>query len=470
MIKVPSYLDFFAKLVSYLGIDFDEEKYAKNELRKSDKKNKEIEKSNKSDKENKINEESEDSDEDCRITNKFRIKERKEFNSQVELYNKDYLPKIIDLLSGGDKDNKREITHFLNIIESLMRYLIDKNYYTIASNKRAMWGLFIFYYIPQFACMLSLYKNECNIPKHLIDNGFMLPIFESNKIITPTDRLKKYLKENVKKVILKDKYSFNNFTDNFLAKSRSIKSSNITPRHKTKFEIINELKENSRDKDSPIIHEIESIFTCAIFTSNIYQELRKYFKNDNYVKSLIEYFRECFDSCNKCYGAIGVDISSIFKEFINIHMFLFAIELNHVRKLYLEWIEKLRNKYRGYLFHIFNLYLRGTINSEINVFENINTNNFCKGVFRYTSDHITQYTDIEHNKIISFLEELERIFANPENELNEESINNIFKQIKDHKYFENYKHELLYYEGLNYLAKNEFSEAIEKLQIVCKKW
>lgn len=199
MIKVPSYLDFFAKLVSYLGIDFDEEKYAKNELRKSDKKNKEIEKSNKSDKENKINEESEDSDEDCRITNKFRIKERKEFNSQVELYNKDYLPKIIDLLSGGDKDNKREITHFLNIIESLMRYLIDKNYYTIASNKRAMWGLFIFYYIPQFACMLSLYKNECNIPKHLIDNGFMLPIFESNKIITPTDRLKKYLKENVKK-------------------------------------------------------------------------------------------------------------------------------------------------------------------------------------------------------------------------------------------------------------------------------
>lgn len=150
-------------------------------------------------------------------------------------------------------------------------------------------------------------------------------------------------------------------------------------------------------------------------------------------------------------------------------MFLFAIELNHVRKPYLEWIEKLRNKYRGYLFHIFNLYLRGTINSEINVFENINTNNFCKGVFRYTSDHITQYTDIEHNKIISFLEELERIFANPENELNEESINNIFKQIKDHKYFENYKHELLYYEGLNYLAKNEFSEAIEKLQIVCKK-
>jgi hypothetical protein len=47
MIKVPSYLDFFAKLVSYLGIDFDEEKYAKNELRKFDKKNKEIEKSNK---------------------------------------------------------------------------------------------------------------------------------------------------------------------------------------------------------------------------------------------------------------------------------------------------------------------------------------------------------------------------------------------------------------------------------------
>lgn len=210
MIKVPSYLDFLTKLVSFLGIDFDEEKYAKNELRKADKKNK-------------IIEESEDSDEDCRMTKKLRIKERQEFNSQVELYNKDYFPKIINLLSGNNEDNKRGITYFLNIIESLMRYLNDKNYYTIASNKRAMWGLFIFYYIPQFACMLSTYKNKYNIPKYLIDNDFMLPIFKSNKIVTPTDRLKKYLKEKGE-VKVKNGYSLNSFTAIYLSELRGNKT------------------------------------------------------------------------------------------------------------------------------------------------------------------------------------------------------------------------------------------------------
>ena len=464
MIKVPSYLDFFAKLVIYLGIDFDEEKYAKNELRKADKMNNESQKSKNSDEENKKNDKS---TEDCRITNKLRIKELREFNRQEELYNK-YIPKIIDLLSECDEENKQIITYFFNIIESLMRYLSNKNYNTIASNKRAMWGLFIFYYIPQFACMLSSYKNQYNIPKYLIDNDFMLPIFKSNRIVTPTYRLKNYLKENVKKIKVKDKHLFNYFTDNYLAESRS----NKTPSHKTKFVIINELKENSRDKDSPIIHEIESVFNCAIVTGNIYKELRKYFKNDtklddNYAKILIKYFKECFNTCNKWYGDIDGEIISEFEVFISFHWDLLDTEKSYLDEPFLS-LQKQKER-REELFHVYNSYLHETTNSEIDLMENIDTEYLCKGILRYDPDHIIQYFDTAHNEMISFLEKLECIFTNPENELNEESITDTFKLIKDNKYFKNYEHEFLYYEGLNYLAKNEVSEAKNNLTIVREK-
>jgi|GEM_PF-1224787 len=161
MIKIPSYIDFVVKLIGFLGIDYDEEE---------------------------------------KKTDKCRIKELRDFNKQADVYNNIYLVKIIDVLSGGNEDTKQGFKYSLNIIESLMRYLINKNYYTLASEKQVLWGLFILYYIPIFACMLSQYKNTNNIPKYLIDNDFMLPIVESNKIVLPTKRLKRYLKENIKKI------------------------------------------------------------------------------------------------------------------------------------------------------------------------------------------------------------------------------------------------------------------------------
>ncbi len=414
MIKIPSYLDFLTKLVSFLGIDFNEE-------------------------ENK--------------TDKCRIKELRDFNEQADTYNKHYAPEIIKMLSVNNEDNKQAITCFLDVIESLTRYLNDKNYYTIASNKRAMWGLFVFYYIPQFASMLSVLKNEYNIPKYLIDNDFMLPIFESNKIVLPTERLKKYLKEKIKDV---------DFLDDYLIELNK----NTVPRHQTKSRIIAKIK----DKYPDSIQEIESIINCTIFTGNIYQELSKFFKdNDKCAFMLVEYFRKCFNACNIFYGDIDIKNISYFEEFILFHNNLLCYESTYISTPFIEKNKILRNKCREDLFHFFNSYLRETKSSEIDSLENINTNNFRKGIFKYNPDYISQYHDTEHNEIISYLEKLNSVFSKSEKELDESLINNIFEKFKSHKYFKNYEHEFLYYEGLNFLAKNELPQAIERLKMVCEK-
>jgi hypothetical protein len=414
MIKIPSYIDFLVKLVSFLGIDFNDEKNS---------------------------------------TDKSRIKELKNFNEQVEKYTDYYLPKIVDILGGSNKDNKQAISYFLTVIEYLMRYLNAKNYYTIASNKRAMWGLFVFYYIPQFACMLSILKNECSIPEYLINNDFMLPVLESNKIISPTERLKKYLKSQVEEI---------DFLDDYLVEL----DKNTTPRYQTKLRIIKKINENNISN----IKEIESILNCAIVANNIYQEVSKFFNkcNDNYAFILVEYFRKCFAVANRLY--VNIENTSDFEEFILFHNNLLHYELTYIDQHFIEENKIGMEECREKLFDIFNTFLYETTTSETEALDNIDTNKISCSIFKYLYE--TEYFDIEHSKIISLLNQLKHIFSNSEKEIKKDLITSIFNHVKIHKYFENYEHEILYYEGLDYLAKNDFSQAIEKLKAVrekCKK-
>jgi len=413
MIKVPSYLDFVTKLVSILGIGFDE---------------------------------------DTMTTDKCRINEKRDFNTQSDIYTESYLPKIVNILSGGNEKNKKAVKCFLNIIESSIRYLNDKNYYTIASRKRGLWALFSFYFVPKLACMISIYSNELNIPKYLVDNCFMLPIKKSNEIVLPTERLKKYLKTKIINI---------DFIDDYLDQLNK----NEIPRHQTKNRIINKIKENNFSLND--INEIDNIINCAIFSNHIYYELSKLF-NENRAFELIEYFIIFFDCCNESY--INKDIifekSSIFKKFIYYNMGFIESELYYLSNPFNDNFKIEKCNYREDLFHDFDLYLRESTFLEKDVLESID---FSTGIFKRSLDYNDdENIENEHSKIINLLKLLDYMFSNPKNVLLEDDINTIFNEIKVHKYFKNYKHEFLYYEGLNFLAKNEYSDAKRKLEEALK--
>jgi len=97
MIKIPSYLECFARFVSFLGLDYSEEE---------------------------------------KTTDKFRTAELRDFNEQGDRYTNRYFPKILNLFAGEDKEKRAAIKACLIMSESIARFLTSKNYYTISSNKR----------------------------------------------------------------------------------------------------------------------------------------------------------------------------------------------------------------------------------------------------------------------------------------------------------------------------------------------
>jgi len=242
---------------------------------------------------------------------------------------------------------------------------------------------------------------------------------------------------------------------------------NITPRHQKKLVIIDEIKKNSSDKNLPLISEIETIFTCAIFSSNIYQELSKVFKDDKYALKLIEYFKESYETCNKFNDCIGLSIATDFEEFLSSYNNLVNAEFEYLVNPLIERNKLIRSELREEIFYIFNGYLNDITDSKNDILENIDTRYFRKGIFRYNV-YTTKNVDIENNDIILIIKKLEQIFSNPENQLNEDIINNLLHEFKVHKYYKSYEHEYLFYEGLNYLAKYKLPEAKENFENVCK--
>jgi hypothetical protein len=380
------------------------------------------------------------------------------------------LPKFCNKLAGDDLEKKQTIQLSFSLIESLMRFLCDKNYYTIANKRRGMWALFVFYYIPQMACLISIYKKSYGIPPHIVNNDFMLPIMELNKLVSPTMRLKKYLITNVADKGLNNSYKFD--THRYLG---SLKN-NKTPRYQTKFRIINEIK--NTDINPEKIQEIESIIDCAIFSSNVYQELCSYFGDKKHAYMLVEYFKTCLDICDKglINAAAEIELDEDFVTFVLAHLdytyneFIYTkAERNSFGSKQYVIFKTNRDEIRNEFFHAFTSYLYETTSSEVDVLDNIDANEICKSILRYNPEHKTINPDKEHCDIVNLLKRLKGTFEKQKNGINENEIISILEEIKCHRYFSNYEHEFLYYNGLHYLAKNDFLNAIEQLKLVRKK-
>jgi hypothetical protein len=423
MIKIPTYLDFLVKLVSFLGIDYNEE-------------------------ENR--------------TDNCVIKELRSFSAQVEYYLSNYLPKIVKLLAGNDKEKAQAIHFYLPLIESRMRHLSDKDYHTPATPKRGLWALCVFYYVPQFACLISLYKNDYGIPSHLIENDLMLPIKESNKISSPTKRLIKYLKGNIKG---------NGFLDEYLNELKDHR----TPRYQTKARIIKKLSLHSHN--SIPIEEIDAIIHCAIFSSHLYQELCRVFKDKNKVLVLIEYFRKCLSTCDALY-LHGPEVKEglNFERVVGLHLGFLQQEIEYTHSELtrpgshdFKAQQRARNETFNDVFAPLYLYLRETGPDEMDVLEDIDTNDLSKGILRYYALQ-PKHTggDRDNDGIRAILNLLNLIFENPV-KLNEENILFYLNKIEENRYVIDYEYQYFYYNALHYLAKNEFTNAIENLKLAILK-
>jgi hypothetical protein len=424
MIKIPTYQDFLVKLVSFLGINYNEE----------------------------TNE-----------TDNCVIKELRCFSTQVECYLNDYKPKIVKALAGNDREKAQAIHFYLPLIESRMRHLSDKDYHTLATQKRGLWALCVFYYVPQLACLISLYKNDYDISKHLIENDFMLPIAESNKISSPTKRLIKYLKGNIKG---------NDFLDEYLNELKNHR----TTRYQTKARIIKKL--SSHSNNSIHIEEIDSIIHCAIFVSHVYQELCRVFKDKNKVLVLIEYFRKCLSTCDTLYlNDPEVKEGLNFERLVGLHLGFLQQEIAYTHaelqagpgSRYFNAQQRERNERFSDVFVPLHLYLRETRAAEMDILEDIDTDDLFKGMLRYYALQPSHSgRDRENDEIRTTLNLLGYFFENPII-LNEWRILFYLNKIEVNEYVRYYEYQFLFYKALHYLAKNKLTNAIENLKLAISK-
>ena len=176
MIKIPDYIFCFTKFVSFLGLDY-EEPSVENKAKV-------------------VNEPKEKGDKKSytRITKKNRLKERRSFDAQGQLHSL-YVDKALKLWTEKNEIDKQHVvkTYFM-MSEDLVRFLTSKNYYTIATDKRASWALLVFFYIPHIACIMGSHQNKFGLPNDLIKKDFMFPYRDLNSgaIITPNKRFYKY--------------------------------------------------------------------------------------------------------------------------------------------------------------------------------------------------------------------------------------------------------------------------------------
>ncbi|MBL1265500.1 hypothetical protein [Candidatus Methylomicrobium oryzae] len=438
MINLPNYLACFKKFVCYLGLEYSETQ---------------------------------------RETGKFRKGALRDFIKLGESYTDDYLPQILSLFAGEDPEKRNAIKVCLIISENLARFITSKNYYTIASNKRAIWALLIFYYIPHLACLLSNYMKDFEISEYLIKHDFMLPHLEEGKFISPTAKLREYL------IPIKD--SIKGIRDNetnVLAVYLYKLDPEVTPSYKTKQKIINQLKTLPELKEE--VDEIETIFHVAIVVSRICHDLEELFGNKVCMLSLVDYFKKCLATSNRLIQ--GDESYSLFKDFIGPYVdfyrnefVLTATELNNLFPVKLNEAEydavsyedrlEIRDDYRDQICIAFESFLYTTTSATQDQLDEIDTENFTKGILRFSRLTEAESIDDVHEEIVERLTELEYIFSSPEKPLQESRIIEILSSIKRHKYHSIYEHEFLYYSSLSALAKNDFLEALEKLNLASQR-
>jgi hypothetical protein len=438
MVKIPSYLECYAKFVSYLGLDYSEKE---------------------------------------KTTDKFRTAELRDFSEQGDRYTNHYFPKILNLFAGEDKEKQAAIKVCLIMSESLARFLTSKNYYTIASNKRATWALLIFYYIPHLACLISFYKEEFGIPECLVESDFMLPYSEAGKVVLPTERLKRYLNP-IKKNIPTVKDTENNFLAKYLYKF----DKTVIPSYQTQQRIVNQLK-NVIESDEKI-NEIGQIFRASIVSGRVYNELLDMF-GEGYALALVEYFKKCLITSDRLIKEATLKPNA-FEHFFAFYVAYyrtetlytvaelnrsveFVLEPFHNNSIGYEELKDEREGYRERLFLEMNSFLYTTTSTTRDQLDEIDTDNLTNGILRFSILEEAESLDEDHEHIVSLVTKLEYIFSSPGRILRENEIDQIFHEIEHHKFYSIYEHEYWYYAGLSDLGRNEFEKALEKLKLARQK-
>lgn len=439
MIKLPTYIDCFEKFVSYLGLDYSETK---------------------------------------KSTDKFRMGELREFIEQGDRYTYQYLPQIFSLFAGEDKEKQAAIKVCFIISESLARFLTIQNYYTIASNKRATWALLIFYYIPHLACLISIYKKDFGIPECLMKHDFMLPYSDAGKFVSPSERLRDYLSP-FKKLIKGERDNEKNVLATYLYKL----DSEVTPSYQTKQKIINQLKTLPELKEE--INEIETIFHATIMSGKICNNLESFLGDKSYVLSLVNYFKNCLKTSDRLIRE-EIENLSLFEDFFSTYVDYYQneiifttaelinpymVELNEPKENPIDYeeLKENRDSYREQLFITFDSFLYTTTSETRDQLDEIDTQNFTKGILRYSRLTEAESIDYDHEEIVGLLTDLEHIFSSSEKPLQENRISQLLNKIESHKFYSIYEHEFLYYSGLNDLGNNDFPAALEKLNLASHK-
>jgi hypothetical protein len=450
MIKIPDYIFCFTKFVSFLGLDY-EEPSVENKAKV-------------------VNEPKEKGDKKSytRITKKNRLKERRTFDAQALLHSL-YVDKAVALWSKKNERKKQEaIKSYFIMSENIVRFLTSKNYYTIATDKRASWALLIFFYIPHIACIIGSHQNKFGLPQELIKHDFMFPYkdLQSGVVITPTKRFYNYC-DYFMEYIGKDK-KMEARTPKFCDYLIELNKNPIIPSLDKKRQILEEIE--VVDLFKPKISEVDILFHAAIVSGNIYSELKKAF-GETHALELFDYFKVCVEMREKHLKDkyIGGDF---FRDYISTYMNFYDIDSVYSLKLLnpknekeydLSTVEDLRKDDLEVLFNHFDAFLHATNSKSKNQLDALNMDGE-EGIFR---DYSQNKLELAHENLISRLKELEDIFTSywkPSwGALDEANVSKLLKSLKANKFYKNYEYEYLYYSALSDFAKNKFKLAQRKL-------
>lgn len=406
MIKIPTYIDCLAKVVSFLGLDYSEE-------------------------ENK--------------TEKFRLKEQKTFFNQGKIYTEQYVTKILDLLAGEDKRKRKSIDSFLTISESFIRFFNTKEYCSLATKEQAMWGLLFCCYIPAIAYFISCQKKFFGIHQDLIDSNFMLPFLENGKVITPTKRLKILLNDVKKDIKSKSEIDV---LETYLSKVRD----DTTARYQTHEQIITYIINNSKSSSELDYKKISLLFITAIVLERIYQELLKLFKDESIVLNLVEHFLICLKTSDDFLNqkeVENIDILNVIRIYNRICEFEHEImksqkSIDDIGEFLIQRDEVRNRITMGYQLFLIQAEVLG------------NDTSLCSSELFFRVHPIEH----PHKKIIYLIESVNYLLFRSKT-ISSNEISLLLKQIKEDKFFELYKHKFLFCKAHCHLAENDFENALK---------
>jgi hypothetical protein len=410
MIKIPTYIDCLAKAVSFLGLDY-------------------------SDEENK--------------TGKFRIKEQKTFFNQGKIYTEQYVPKILELFAGEDEKKRKLIDLFLTVSESFIRFLNNQEFCSAVTNKKMMYELLIFCYIPNVAYFFSYYQKKFGISDCLIQKNFMLPILENGKVTTPTKRLKTFLNGTRKQIKLDD------IDGNIIAVLTTYilkLDDNTATRYQTYEKIISKINEIPELKEFEK-NEISLLFRSAIISERIYKELFKCFEDENLIIYFVDHFFNCFKASENLLNEKNDSgDGNLHENFMRMFHENFCCELQK---------EKEKEKYSIDNRYLLERLLVNRNEKILPIIHCFNSNLFESESMNNPDEANSAEFKHPHLNILNLLGDLNIAIFRSKNFLSEKEISHLFQEIKEDKFFELYQHRYLFCKAHCYLAENDFENALK---------